>query len=61
MGEGRAAPRCHVNKPNKTSERSARARTRGQNPLVCERFIYSQDRSTYFQQQNRQIDLGNTV
>ncbi len=26
---------------------------------VCERFIYSQDRSTYFLQQNRQINRGN--
>jgi hypothetical protein len=26
---------------------------------VCERFIYSQDRSTYFLQQNRQTDHGN--
>jgi hypothetical protein len=26
---------------------------------ACERFIYSQDRSTYFLQQNRQIDGGN--
>ncbi len=26
---------------------------------VCERFIYSQDLSTYFLQQNRQIDRGN--
>ncbi len=26
---------------------------------VCERFIYSQDQSTYFMQQNRQIDPGN--
>ncbi len=26
---------------------------------VCERFIYSQDRSTYFLQQNRQTDGGN--
>jgi len=26
---------------------------------VCERFIHSQDRSTYFLQQNRQIDQGN--
>jgi hypothetical protein len=26
---------------------------------VCERFIYSQDRSTYFLQQNRKIDCGN--
>jgi hypothetical protein len=27
---------------------------------VCERFIQSQDRSTYFLQQNRQTDHGNT-
>jgi hypothetical protein len=26
---------------------------------ICERFTYSQDRSTYFLQQNRQIDHGN--
>jgi hypothetical protein len=26
---------------------------------VCERFIYSKDRSTYFLQHNRQIDGGN--
>jgi hypothetical protein len=26
---------------------------------VCKQFIYSQDRSTYFLQQNRQIDHGN--
>ncbi len=26
---------------------------------VCEQFIYSQDRSTYFLPQNRQIDCGN--
>jgi hypothetical protein len=26
---------------------------------VCERFIYSQDRSTHFLQQNRQINCGN--
>ncbi len=26
---------------------------------VCERFLYSQDRSTYFLKQNRQIDCGN--
>jgi hypothetical protein len=26
---------------------------------VCEQFIYSQDRSTYFLQQNRQTDPGN--
>ncbi len=37
------------------------ARPRSQFPIacVCERFIYSQDRSTYFLQQNRQIDGGN--
>ncbi len=28
---------------------------------VCERFIYSQDRSTYFLQQNSQTNRGNTV
>ncbi len=28
---------------------------------VCERFIYSEDRSTYFLQQNRQIDHGNIL
>jgi hypothetical protein len=27
---------------------------------VCERFIYSQDRSTYFLQQKRQLHRGNT-
>ncbi len=26
---------------------------------VCEQFIYSQDRSTYFLQQNRQLNRGN--
>ncbi len=37
------------------------ARPQSQFPYscVCERFIYSQDRSTYFLQQNRQIDCGN--
>jgi hypothetical protein len=28
---------------------------------VCERFLDSQDRSTYFLQQNRQIECGSTV
>jgi hypothetical protein len=37
MGGGRAAPVQRVNNPKKTGARSARARTRGQNPLV----IYS--------------------
>ncbi len=31
---GRAAPRWGGNEPKKTGARSARARTRGQNPLV---------------------------
>jgi hypothetical protein len=26
---------------------------------VCEQFLYSQDRSTYFLQENKQIDGGN--
>ncbi len=30
-------------------------------PHSCERFVQSQDRSTYFLQQNRQTDCGNTV
>ncbi len=29
--------------------------------VVCERFIYSQDRSTYFLQQNWQTDGGNSL
>ncbi len=33
-GGGAQRPVCHVNEPNKTGARSARARTRGQNPLV---------------------------
>jgi hypothetical protein len=33
-GGGRAAHLLAVNKPKKTGARSARARTRGQNPLV---------------------------
>ncbi len=36
---GRAAPVWRVNKPKKTGARSARARTRGQNPLVNHIFI----------------------
>ncbi len=32
---GRAAPHLHVNEPKKTGARNARARTRGQNPLVA--------------------------
>ncbi len=34
-GGGREAPLLAVNEPKKTGARSARARTRGQNPLVC--------------------------
>jgi hypothetical protein len=37
------------------------ARPKSQFPrsCVCERFLYPQDWSTYFLQQNRQIDCGN--
>ena len=38
-GGGRAAPLLAVNEPKKTGARSARARTRGQNPLVLQ-IIY---------------------
>jgi hypothetical protein len=34
MGGGRAAPVWRVYEPKKAGARSARARTRGQNPLV---------------------------
>jgi hypothetical protein len=34
MGRGRAAPIWHVNELKKMGARSARARTRGPNPLV---------------------------
>jgi hypothetical protein len=33
-GGGAQRPVCHVNEPKKTGGRSARARTRGKNPLV---------------------------
>jgi hypothetical protein len=33
-GGGAQRPFCRVNEPRKTGARSARARTRGQNPLV---------------------------
>jgi hypothetical protein len=39
----------------------ARAQSQFPQSCVCERFLYSQDWSTYFLQQNRQIDCGNTV
>ncbi len=35
------------------------ARPQFPHSCVCERFIYSQDRSTYFLHQNRKIDRGN--
>jgi hypothetical protein len=38
----------------------ARPQSQFPHSCVCERFIYSQDRSTYFPQQNRQLDSGNT-
>jgi hypothetical protein len=104
VGGARSALFWRGNEMKKTSARSARARTRGQTPLVtyvcltifkvnleslyhctlqlkshlcipflglaqpqsqfphsrvCERFTHSQDRSTYFLQQNRQIDHEN--
>ncbi len=37
----------------------ARPRSQFPQPCVCERFIYSQDRFTYFLQQNRQIEFWN--
>ncbi len=37
----------------------ARPQSQFPHSCVCERFIYSPDRSTYFLQQNRQIDCGN--
>ncbi len=39
--------------------RIARPQSQFSHSCVCERFIYSQDRSKYFLQQNRQIDRGN--
>ncbi len=37
----------------------ARPQSQFPHSCVCERFIYSQDRSAYFLQQNRQTDPGN--
>jgi hypothetical protein len=37
----------------------ARPQSQFPHSCVCERFIYSQDRSTYIMPQNRQIHLGN--
>jgi hypothetical protein len=37
----------------------ARPQSQFPHSCVCERFMHSQDKSTYFLQQNRQIDLGN--
>jgi hypothetical protein len=36
----------------------ARPQSQFPHSCVCERFTYSQDRSTYFLQQNKQIDSG---
>ncbi len=38
-GVGAQRPVWHANDPKKTGARSARARTRGQNPLVFAMFI----------------------
>jgi hypothetical protein len=40
-GGGAQRPVWHVNEPKKTGARSARARTRGQNPLVDKKYIYA--------------------
>ncbi len=37
----------------------ARPQSQFPHSCVCERFVYSQDRSTYFLQKNRQIEGGN--
>ncbi len=37
----------------------ARSQSQFPHSCVCEQFIYSQDQSTYFLQQNRQINHGN--
>ncbi len=42
-----------------TAIKIARPQSQFPHSCVCERFIYSQDRSTYFLQQNRQTDHGN--
>ncbi len=39
----------------------ARPQSQFPHSCVCEQFIYSQDRSTYFLQQNRQINVGNIL
>ncbi len=55
--EGRALQRkSHLCVPFRGS---ARPRSQFPHSCVCERFIYSQDRSTCFLQQNRQINRGN--
>jgi hypothetical protein len=38
---------------------TARPQSQFQHSCVCERFMYSQNRSTYILEQNRQIDCGN--
>ncbi len=39
VGGGAQRPVWHVNEPKKTGARSARTRTRGQNPLVDKKYI----------------------
>ncbi len=39
----------------------ARPQSQFPHSCVCEQFIYSQDRSTYLLQQNRQMDCGNKL
>ncbi len=45
MGRGAQRPVGHGNEPRKTGERSARTRTRGQNPLV---FKYLMTTASFF-------------
>jgi hypothetical protein len=40
-GGGAQRPVWHVTEPKKTAARSARARTRGQNPLVDNKYIFA--------------------
>ncbi len=64
--KGAFSPDCNVNHTSTAMKLPfaipflAIARLQSQSPhsCVCERFIYSQDRSTYFMQQNNQIDGG---
>ncbi len=61
--------RCLISNPGPTLQRKshlcilflgiARLQSKFPHSCACERFIYSQDLSTYFLQQKRQIDSGN--